>query len=113
VGMGDVPARFAGLQAKAGTVAAVVRDECRRAAEAINDAVQGEPTELQAVLQFLEQAAHAGLRGFGELEASEPDEAPQEPANVGGASAGDDTAAAQTKRGRKAKDNDPGADSGE
>lgn len=82
MGMGDVQARFAAVRANDGTVAALIRDECASAAKAINAAVVGEPTELQAVLQFLEQAAHVGLRSFRDTPVTEQAEQQEAPVNT-------------------------------
>lgn len=105
MGMGDVRARFSALQADDGSVAAVIRDACSEAAEKINAAVQGETTELQAVLQFLEQAAHVGLRAFSSVPvAKQPEQGTEEPANTGGQDGGEEPAPKTGTRSRaKAK----------
>jgi hypothetical protein len=99
MGVTDIKERFSGLQVEADSVAAVIRDACQEAAEKINAVVAGEPTELQAVLQFLEQAAHAGFRGFRGVEPVKAEEAPADPpgANTEG---GEDP---ESKRSSRAK----------
>lgn len=100
MGMADTRARFSALQATDGTVAAVIRDACQEAAEKINASVQGESTELQAVLQMLEQAAHVGLRAFRTTDVAEQPDTQQEApgANAAkGSGAADSTGAPQAR----------------
>lgn len=62
----DVTARFDSLSPTPGTLAAAVVDALRTAATAINDQAPDDApdTELMRVMQRLEQAGHAAVRGL-------------------------------------------------